>query len=121
MGAQISHSRMFETVIPLAVKYNLTVNSKFDEKDISGLAAEIKTERGPVLVAWEHGVIGSVLREPGIKGDLKWPSENYDSIWLVRFVIGEAIFSKDNEGLNLSSGCPYASCNLRNLIVKLHQ
>ena len=37
MGEKTSHARMFETAIPLAVKYNLAINSKYDEKDSAGV------------------------------------------------------------------------------------
>jgi hypothetical protein len=105
MGDKTSHARMFETVIPLAVKYNLTINSKLDEKDISGIATEIKAQKGIVLIVWEHSVIASILQTLGITDNLTWPSDDYDSIWIVTFQNGKAILTKDKEGLNPSEDC----------------
>ena len=106
MGDKTSHSRMFETVIPLAVKYNLAINSKFDEKDVKGLAAEIKTEKGTVLVVWEHSMIPGLVHALGISDDLNWPGEDYDSIWIVTYSNGIATLTKDKEGIVPSDECP---------------
>ena len=35
-GKSTSHARMFQTVSPFAVKYNLKINSAFNEKDVGG-------------------------------------------------------------------------------------
>jgi hypothetical protein len=106
MGDKTSHARMFETVIPLAVKYNLVINSKYDEKDFTGLAAELKGLKGTVLVVWEHSAIAGVVQALGIGDELKWGSDDYDSIWIVSFIDGKAKLSMDKEGLNPSNNCP---------------
>jgi len=105
-GEKTAHARMFETVIPLAVKYNLTINSKFDEKDTAGIAAEIKEQRGTVLVVWEHSMIAGIVHSLGITDELSWPKDDYDSIWIVTFINGKPVLSKDKEGLNPSENCP---------------
>lgn len=105
MGDKTSHARMFETVVPIAVKYNLTINSKFDEKDTAGIAAEIKAEKGTVLVVWEHSVIAGIAHVLGITDTLDWPRDDYDSIWIVTISNGKATLSKDKEGLNPSDEC----------------
>ena len=105
-GDKTSHSRMFETVVPLATKFNLAINSKFDEKDISGLTTEIKTKNGIVLVVWEHSVIPYLLHGLGINEELNWPSDDYDSIWIITFTNGKPTLSKDKEQLTPSSDCP---------------
>lgn len=51
-GKNTSHVRMFQTVNPFASKYNLEVNSKFEEKETSELAREILKKKGTVLVVW---------------------------------------------------------------------
>ncbi len=102
MGDKTAHARMFETVVPLAVRYNLTINSKFDEKDISGIAAAIKAQKGTVLVVWEHSVIADIIHAFGINENLNWPGGDYDSIWIVTFPNGKAELTMDKEGLNPS-------------------
>jgi len=106
MGEKTSHARMFETVIPLAVKYNLTINSKFDEKDIAGLAADIKAHKGTVLVIWEHSVIAGIVQALGITDNINWPGDDYESIWIITFLNGKPTLSKDKEGLSPSDECP---------------
>jgi hypothetical protein len=106
MADKTSHARMFETVVPLAVRYNLIINSKFDEKDKSGIATEIKGEKGTILVVWEHSMIADIVHELGITSELNWPGDDYNSIWIVTFNNGKPTLTKDNEGVNPSDECP---------------
>lgn len=102
-----SHARMFETVIPLAAKYNLGINSKFAETDSTAIARDIKGNKGFVLVVWEHRVIPSIVRALGVQGfNLKWDDNDYDGIWIITFLNGIATLTTDKEGLNPSSACP---------------
>ena len=39
-----THSRMFQTVTPFAVKYDLTINSKFDESEPNDVAKSVRSE-----------------------------------------------------------------------------
>jgi hypothetical protein len=106
MGDKTSHARMFETVIPLVVKYNLAINSKFDEKDAAGLAAEIKTQKGTVLVVWEHSMIPGIAHALGLTDELTWPGDDYDSIWIITYIDGKATLTRDKEGIHPSNECP---------------
>jgi hypothetical protein len=54
LGDSTKHSRMFQTIIPFAVKYNLPLTSKFLEDDSTAMAQEIIQKKGTVLVIWEH-------------------------------------------------------------------
>jgi hypothetical protein len=102
-----SHARMFQTVIPLAAKYNLTINSKYTETDTATLAKEIKTKKGIVLVVWQHSTIPSIVRALGVKGfNMKWDDNDYDSIWIINFQKGIAKITFDKEGLRPSTSCP---------------
>jgi len=108
LGEATKHARMFETIVPLAVKYNLVVNSSRAQKDSLGLAADLKSRSGVVLVAWEHGGIAPVVRALGIEdAGLKWPDDDYDSIWVVTFKNGEAVLTKDKEGIVPAVGCAF--------------
>ena len=101
------HARMFETVIPLAAKYNLVINSKYAERDSAGLASEIKIKEGTVLVVWEHGILPSIVRSLGVNNfHLTWSDNDYDSIWIVTFSKGVASLTMDKEALAPSSVCP---------------
>jgi hypothetical protein len=100
------HSRMFQTVTPLAVRYNLTVNSKFHGKDSSGLAADILKRNGVVLVVWNHDYIIQILHALGVMytGPV-WDDNDFDSIWMINFKNGIAVLSKDKEGLKPAENC----------------
>ena len=107
LGEETKHCRMFETIIPFAVKYNLSINTKFEEKDASGIASEILKENGTVLVVWEHKAIAPIVNALGVKQELKWADDDFDSIWIVTFDKGTAVLSTDKEGIVTSSVCPF--------------
>jgi hypothetical protein len=107
LGEATKHSRMFQTVIPLAAKYNIILNTSHAEKDSIAIAADLKSKKGTVLVVWEHKAIAPIIRSLGVSMNLKWPDDDYDSIWIVTFTNGEAVFTKDTEGLKPSTDCAY--------------
>ena len=101
------HARMFETVIPLAAKYNIKINSQYAETDIAALAKEIKRQRGVVLVVWQHSIIPSIVRELGVESsNMHWDDNDYDSIWIIHLQNGIAKITFDKEGLAPSTACP---------------
>jgi len=101
------HARMFQTVIPLAAKYNLKINSRYTEMDIAALAKEIKSKKGFVLVVWQHSTIPSIVRALGVGGfNMRWGDNDYDSIWIIHFQNGIAKITFDKEGLMPSNSCP---------------
>lgn len=108
LGETTKHSRMFQTIVPLAAKYNLTVNSSRTEKDSLGLAADLKSRTGLILVVWEHGGIAPIVHSLGAKQqNLKWPDDDYDSIWIVTFKNGEAVFARDKENIDPGKDCNF--------------
>lgn len=108
LGNATKHARMFQTVIPLAAKYNLTINTSHGEKDWPGMAADLKSDEGLVLVVWEHKNIIPIVRMLGVNTDgLKWTDNDYDSIWIVTIHNGTAILTKEKEGLNPPQGCSF--------------
>ncbi|HXS37873.1 MAG TPA: hypothetical protein VN721_14310 [Flavipsychrobacter sp.] len=108
MDTNTKHSRMFQTVIPMAVKYNLVLNSKHDEKDYAGIAEDIKSKKGTVLMVWEHKAIAPIVAALGVaESGLIWPDDDYDSIWIITFQNGKATLTKDKENLKPSANCTY--------------
>ena len=100
------HARMFQTIIPLAVKFNLVINSKFNGKDSSGLASDILKRNGEVLVVWDHKMIVPIIHAFGITDPLlKWNDDDFDSIWIISFKNGVAVLTKDKEGLQPAADC----------------
>lgn len=101
------HARMFQTIIPMSVKYDLKINSRFDEKDAVHLTADIKSKSGTVLLVWDHKAIPSIVRALGIADfSLKWNDDDYDSIWIITITNGTPVFSTDKEGLSPGPVCP---------------
>ncbi len=106
LGDSTKHARMFQTVVPLAARYNLVINSSHKQKDPIGLTTDLLTRKGTVLICWEHSGIPAIISALGInRNDLIWPDDDYDSIWIVTFKQGKPSFTKDKEGLQPSSGC----------------
>ena len=113
-GSSTTHARMFELVTPFAVKYNLTVNTKHEEKDVKGAAHAVlgklgsKRKHGTILMVWEHTNIPPLAAALGIKNAPKWEGDDFDSIWIItKAGKGEATLTIAHEGLNdVSSICP---------------
>jgi hypothetical protein len=107
-GQFTKRSRMFQTVTPLAIKYNISINSNYDEKDSAGIANDLKNKNGTVLVVWEHKAIIPIVRSLGITNEqLIWSDDDYNSIWIVTFSKGVAVLTKDSEGIIPSMDCPF--------------
>lgn len=108
LGNSTKHSRMFQSVIPLAAKYNLTINSAFAEKDSIGISNDIKSKTGTILIVWEHHALESIVRALGIQDkSLAWDDSDFDSIWIIRFINGVAVLTKDKEGVSPSADCNF--------------
>jgi hypothetical protein len=102
------HSRMFQTIIPFAAKYNIVINSKYEERDSLGIAADIKNKEGVVLLVWEHKAMASIVRALGVQDfHTDWGDNDYDSIWIITFSKGVATFTMDKERLLPATGCPF--------------
>ena len=98
-----SHCRMFQTVTPFAIHYNLRINSKFDEKDATGLANHVLGKTGTVLIVWEHHMIDTIVSSIGLTGAPLWSDTDFDSIWIVTFTqAGTPILTIDRQNLTFS-------------------
>jgi hypothetical protein len=106
LGEKTTHARMFETVAPLAARYNLEIDSKFDETDSAGVANDIMQKKGTVLVVWEHKAISTIIHALGVQYNTKWGGDDYDTIIIITFTNGKATLTMDKEGLNPSEDCP---------------
>jgi hypothetical protein len=100
-------SRMYQTIIPFISKYHLRLNSTYEEKDFTGIARDILSKKGTILVVWDHSRLPGVARALGIQDDeLNWSSKDYDGIWIITFPGGKASLKKEKEGLKPSTACP---------------
>lgn len=106
LGDATKHARMFQTVSPFAIAYNLTINSKFKEDDYSGTASDILTKKGTVLLVWEHSAIPDLTKSLGVKNPPDWHGSNFDSIWVITYKDGKAsLATDDKEDLSPSTNC----------------
>jgi hypothetical protein len=106
MGDTTKHSRMFQTIAPFAMQYNLAIATTHNEKDFEQIAADLKNRKGTSIITWEHKAIPGIVKALGIQESLNWPDDDYDSIWVVIFKDGVPHLVKDNEGLHPSANCP---------------
>jgi hypothetical protein len=107
-GKRSSDSRMFQTITPYAVKYNLPINSKFDEQDYKNIAENVLKRNGTVIMVWEHKAINNLAKALGVKQASQWQSNDFDSIWIITYKkSGKAVLTIDKEGLTPSAGCQF--------------
>jgi hypothetical protein len=101
------HSRMFQTVTPFAVKYDLTINSKYAADDFADVANSVLKKHGTVLMVWSHSEIADLADALGVKKTLQWDDADFDSIWTITYADGEAQLTQDAEGLNPPFACSF--------------
>lgn len=106
-GKSTSHARMFQTIVPFAAKHNLKINSAFDEKDVSQLAAKILKQSGTALVVWEHSQIRPLAKALGADDPPDWDHDEFDAIWILTFVGGKAKLRLDQEGIHPGVTCQF--------------
>lgn len=102
-----SHSRMFQTASPLAIKHNLTINTKFSAKDNDEIAHSVFKKTGTVLMVWQHSAIPDLADALGVKNPPAWEDADFDSIWVITYQDGKAELAQDKEGLNPSPSCNF--------------
>ena len=107
MGQSTKHTRMLQTISPFVSKYNLNINSAFDVKDARHVGKALLDESGTIIIVWEHKNLPDILNYIGVRNNLDWPGNDFDSIWMVTFPNGKAVLTKDREGLNPAAGCPF--------------
>ena len=104
-GSATKHARMFQTLAPMAVRYNLAVNSAFSGDAYPEVADNVRQKTGSVLMVWNHTNIPSLVKELGVAAPPRWADDDFDSIWVLTYPLGKAVLSFDNEGLTPSAAC----------------
>ena len=108
VGDNTLHSRMFQTMVPFAAKYNLQLTTKFGEDETGALASAVLLRNGVVMIIWEHKRIPDIVRALGVGDtDLHWPDDDYDSLWVITFKNGVAHLERSAEGLRPAEACPF--------------
>lgn len=106
LGKSTNGARMYQTIVPFAVKYNLKIDTKYDADDIKGIADGVQKQSGTVLLVWEHKAISKIVKALGINDAGKWDDNDFDGIWIITYKNGSPVLSKDAEGIHPSSTCP---------------
>ncbi len=101
------HSRMFQTVTPFAVKYDLTINSKYAVDDYDDVAKSVLKKEGTVLMVWSHAEISDLVSALGVDEAPTWDDADFDGMWTITYPDGKAVLTMDAEGLSPQQDCSF--------------
>ena len=108
MSKVTTHSRMYQTATPMAVKYNLSINTNYGVKDSKEMGKDLEKLHGTVLVVWEHNSIMKLVKGLDVDtSNLDWPDNDYDSIWIITYKNGKASLQKDKENIHPEANCSF--------------
>ena len=102
-----AHSRMFQTVTPFAVKYDLIINSKYEATNYAAVAKSVQKKSGSVLMVWSHSEMPELATALGVDNPPKWKGADFDSMWIVTYAKGKAELTVEQEGLSPSETCGF--------------
>jgi hypothetical protein len=107
LGGKTKRARMLQTITPYAVKYNLSINSKYGEDDFRAIGNALLKEKRTVIIVWEHNSILPIMNYLGIREPVAWPDNDFDTIWIVTFKKGGPTLAKDRESLDPPGSCSF--------------
>lgn len=105
LGPSTLHARMYQTVTPLAIRYDLEVNSGFAGNDFVGLSDSVLKRTGTVLMVWNHSYVMELAEHLGVQSPPIWSGKDFDGIWIITYPQGKAVLTLDREGLSPSYQC----------------
>jgi hypothetical protein len=106
-GSTTSHSRMFQTITPFVVKYNLSINSAFKGSDFKNIVQDLDGKKGTVLFVWDHDNIQKLAKALGAKAKkLDWNDSDYDSMWVISGKGKNKVLTITKEGIVPAANCP---------------
>jgi len=73
-----------QTVMPLAARVGLTMNTEYGAGDEKKLVEQAITQPGPTLISWQHGGIPDIAKAfPSVtpKPPSDWPDDRFDLAW----------------------------------------
>lgn len=106
-GEHTSHSRMYQTATPTAVRFNVDINTDFDAKDEKKAAQYVQSQHGLVLMVWSHTEIPKLAKALGVHEVPQWSDADFDSVWRVDVAQGQATLTRLSEGLQPNSDCRF--------------
>jgi len=84
-GGGSNSTRPAETLVPLAAKLGLEVDTTFSRGQEAELVAALAGRAGAVLVAWQHESISDIVAHLGAvtpAPPVGWPDSRYDVVWV---------------------------------------
>jgi hypothetical protein len=92
IGLHSSSQRPTETLLPLAERLVLSIDSRFGKEELGPLVQAIRAIDGIVVVAWEHHLIPSIANM--LIGDTAavpqiWPDDRYDVVWVIEYAAAD--------------------------------
>lgn len=102
-----AHSRMFQTDTPLAIKYDIAINSKYSETDYADIAKSVFEKSGTVLLVWSHSEIPDLAEALGLSNAPDWEKQDFDGMWVLTYADKKPLLTKDAEGLSPSVDCHF--------------
>jgi hypothetical protein len=81
-------NRSVETLEPLAEALGLSIDQHFDDVQFAKLArtlSEPAYSGSRVLICWQHSTIPDLARALGVPAPPKWPEQNYDRLWEIKY------------------------------------
>lgn len=106
-GVQTTHSRMFQTISPFVIKYNVSINSAYKGGNFDQIVKDLDQKTGTILMVWDHENIKGLAKALGIKTKkLDWSGNDFDSIWMITGKGKNRVLTIDHEGIVPAAGCP---------------
>ena len=102
-----AHSRMFQTATPLAIKYDIAINSKYSETDYADIANSVFKKTGTVLMVWSHSEIPALAEALGVSDAPDWQKQDFDGVWVLTYADIKPRLTQDIEGINPSLDCHF--------------
>ena len=86
--------RPAQTIRPLAARLNIAPNVTYAVGEEAALAADVLAASGPVLIAWEHVAITSIIQHLGLSAfTTTWDKRRFDQVWCLHWTAGTYAFS----------------------------
>jgi hypothetical protein len=106
--AKTTQLRMLQTITPLAVKYHVAINSRYNEEDYPNVANALLNEKGLIVVAWDHKSIPFIVHQLVQNAALfKWPEDDFNTICVITFKHGKATLTFDSEKIKPGESCSF--------------
>jgi phosphohistidine phosphatase SixA len=97
-------ARAVETLMPLSKALEIPIDSRFTDQQYQQLANTVlhgsRHDGGHVLICWHHETIRELAAALGVTDPPKWPSNQYDHVWRIRYAKGKKVtFTDEAQGL----------------------